>query len=101
VSPGSREGKARCGPARTAYPTSEPLQHNNPITCIQFSPDGHRCLSIAGLDAVRLWDVRDSPVPVPVWFCEFVEAVAGMRCNEHHDAAPDRRGPPQYFTETV
>src|SRR5262245_36031360 len=67
---------------------SEPLQHTGAITCIQFSPDGRRCLSIAGLDALHLWDVMDSPVLVPAWFCEFVEAVAGRRCNERHDAEP-------------
>jgi hypothetical protein len=40
------------------------------------------------LGALRLWDVTDSPVPVRVWFCGFVEAVAGRRCNKHHDAEP-------------
>jgi hypothetical protein len=40
------------------------------------------------VDALRLWDVMDSPVPVPLWFCDFVEAVAGRRCNQHHDAEP-------------
>jgi WD40 repeat protein len=85
---GSQDGVARLWDARTGYPLSEPLQHSGPITCIQFSPDGRRCLSIAGLDALRLWDVMESPAPVPGWFCEFVEAVAGRRCNERHDAEP-------------
>jgi WD40 repeat protein len=85
---GSQDGTARLWDARTGYPLSEPLQHKGAITCIQFSPDGRRCLSIAGLDALRLWDVMDSPVPVPLWFCEFVEAVAGRHCNEHHNAEP-------------
>jgi WD40 repeat protein len=85
---GSQDGMARLWDARTGYPLSEPLQHRGAITCIQFSPDGRRCLSIAGLEALRLWDVMDSPVPVPAWFCELVEAVAGRRCNQYHDAEP-------------
>jgi WD40 repeat protein/serine/threonine protein kinase len=85
---GSQDGVARLWDARTGYPLSEPLQHAGAITCIQFSPHGRRCLSIAGLDALRLWEVMDSPVPVPPGFCEFVEAVAGRRCNAHHDVEP-------------
>jgi WD40 repeat protein/predicted Ser/Thr protein kinase len=94
---GSHDGVARLWDARTGYPLSEPLQHTGAITGIQFSPDGRHCLSIAGSDALRLWDVTDSPVPVPVWFCEFVEAVAGRRCNERHDAEPVSRESLQAF----
>jgi WD40 repeat protein len=96
---GSQDGVARLWDARTGYPISEPLQHNGAITCIQFSPDGRRCLSIASLDALRLWDVTDSPTPVPVWFCEFVEAVAGRRCNAHHDVEPVSRESLQPFRQ--
>ncbi len=85
---GAQDGVARLWDARTGYPISEPLQHTGPITDIQFNPDGRHCLSVAGSDALRLWDVMDSPVPVPLWFCEFVEAVAGRRCNEHHEVEP-------------
>jgi len=96
---GSHDGVARLWDARTGYPLSEPLQHTGEITCIQFSPDGRRCLSIASLDALRLWAAMDSPVPVPLWFCEFVEAVAGRRCNQHHDAEPVSRESLQAFRQ--
>ena len=96
---GSNDGVARLWDARTGYPLSEPLQHAGEITCIQFRADGRRCLSIAGSDALRLWDVMDSPVPVPEWFCGFVEAVAGRRCNEHHDAEPVNRESLQTFRQ--
>ncbi len=98
---GAQDGEARLWDARTGYPIGEPLQHSGPITGIQFSPDGRRCLRIAGSDALRLWDVMDSPVPVPLWFWEFVEAVAGRRCNEHHEVEPVSHESLQPFRQKV
>jgi WD40 repeat protein/serine/threonine protein kinase len=96
---GSQDGVARLWDARTGYPLSEPLEHAGPITCIQFSPDGRRCLSIAGSDALRLWEVIDAPVPVPAWFCGFVEAVAGKRVNARRDVEPVGRESLQTFRQ--
>jgi len=56
-------------------------------------------LSIAGSDALRLWDVMDAPVPVPAWFCGFVEAVAGERLNARRDVEPVRRESFQPFRQ--
>jgi WD40 repeat protein len=78
---GSQDGTARLWDAHTGYAVSEPLLHLGPVTCVQFSPDGKRCLSIASRDALRVWPVVEVPVPVPPWFTEFVEAVAGKRLN--------------------
>ena len=33
-----------------------------------------------------------APVPVPPWFCDLVEAVAGKRLNANSDAEPLSRG---------
>ncbi len=33
----------------------------------------------------------EAPVPVPAWFCGFVEAVAGKRLNARRDAEPVSR----------
>jgi WD40 repeat protein len=96
---GSKDGVARLWDARTGYPLSEPLQHAGAITGIQFSPDGRRCLSIAANDALRIWEVVEPPVPAPDWFCDFVEAVAGRRCNEHHDTEPVSRESLQAFRQ--
>jgi hypothetical protein len=65
---------------------SEPIQHAGPVTDIQFSPDGRLCLSIASLDSLRLWELTEPPLPVPAWFCEFVEAVSGKRINARREA---------------
>ena len=98
---GSKDGVARLWDAATGYALSEPLRHPGAITGIQFSPDGRRCLSIAGNDALRIWDVVDPPVPAPDWFCGFVEAVAGRRCNEHHDTEPVSRESLQSFRQRL
>jgi hypothetical protein len=96
---GSHDGVARLWDARSGYPVSEPLRSKGKITCIQFSPGGRRCLSIADSDALRLWDVMDPPVPVPAWFCGFVEAVAGKRLNARRDAEPVGREALQSFRQ--
>jgi eukaryotic-like serine/threonine-protein kinase len=82
---GSQDGTARLWDARTGYSVSDPVKHSGRVTSIQFSPDSRRCLSIANSDALRVCDVTDVPVPVPAWFCDFVEGVAGCRLNERKE----------------
>jgi WD40 repeat protein len=96
---GAVDGVARLWDARTGYPLSEPLPHSGGIAGIQFSPDGRRCLSIASREALHLWDVTVPPVPVPTWFCGFVEAVAGKRLNARRDAEPVSRESLQPFRQ--
>ena len=55
---------------------------------IHFSPDGRRCMGLAAQNSLRVWDVLEPPVPVPTWFCEFVEAVSGKHVNAHHEVEP-------------
>jgi WD40 repeat protein len=82
---GSEDGIARLWDAQTGYALSEPLVHAGEITCVQFSADGRRSLSIAGSDALRLWDVVNVPVPVPSWFCDLVDAIAGRHLKADRD----------------
>jgi WD40 repeat protein len=96
---GSHDGVARLWDAHSGYPVSEALRSKGKVTCIQFSPDGQRCLSIADSDALRLWDMMVPPVPVPDWFCGFVEAVAGKRLNARRDAEPVGREALQPFRQ--
>jgi eukaryotic-like serine/threonine-protein kinase len=79
---GSREGVVRLWDATTGYPLSEPLKHADSISCIQFSPDGRQFLTAADADGVRLWEVTEPPLPAPSWFCDFIEAIGGMRLSE-------------------
>lgn len=96
---GSTDGVVRLWDASTGYPLSEALQHRDSIADLQFSPDGRYFLSAADADALRLWDVTRPPVPVPSWFCDFVEAVGGMRLGQSRDAEHFSRDSLQTFRQ--
>ena len=40
---------------------------------------------------LRIWNLLTPPVPVPSWFCDLVEGVAGKRLNVNRDAEPESR----------
>ena len=82
---GSKDGVVRLWDAATGYPLSESLQNGGSINVVEFSPDGRRFLSFADKDALRIWDVVIPPVPVPSWFCDLVEAVAGKRLSANRE----------------
>lgn len=96
---GSRDGVARLWDSATGYPVSEALQHGDAISCLQFSPDGRHFLSAADVDALRVWEVPQPPVPVPAWFCDFVEAVGGMRMDSRRNSAHCGRDSLQAFRQ--
>jgi len=85
---GCQDGTARMWDALTGYAVSEPFHHDGQITGIQFSPDGKSCLSIGNSDAFRLWEVTDSPSPVPSWVCDLAEGIAGRRFNDRGEREP-------------
>jgi WD40 repeat protein len=94
---GSQDGTARLWDARTGYSVSDPVKHSGRVTSIQFSPDSRRCLSIASSDALRVCDVTEVPVPVPGWFPDFVESVAGVRLNERKERESVPSGALEHF----
>jgi WD40 repeat protein len=67
---------ARIWDPETGLPMSEPITDDS-VGRLMFSPDGRRLLTF-GSEA-RLWDAIVPPTPVPLWFCELVEAVSGFR----------------------
>jgi len=83
---GSMDGLVRLWDASSGYPLSEPLHNGGRINAIEFSPDGRRFLSLADKGALRIWDIVTPPVPVPSWFCDLVEAVAGKHLTAARDA---------------
>jgi hypothetical protein len=77
VATGSDDRTVRLWDSDSGLPMSEPLAHPGPVARLAFSPDGQRLLTFGGES--KLWDVIEAPTPVPGWFCELVEAVAGFR----------------------
>jgi hypothetical protein len=77
VATGSDDRTVRLWDPKSGLPMSEPLAHSGLVGRLAFSPDGQRLLSFGG--EVRVWDVVVAPTPVPEWFCDLLEAVAGFR----------------------
>ena len=82
------DGIVRLWDASSGHPLSEPLENEERINVVEFSPDGRRFLSFADKGALRIWDVVTPPVPVPSWFCDLVEAVGGKRLAASGEAEP-------------
>ena len=78
---GSADGTARIYDSQTGQPTGEPLKHELPVTTASFSPDGKWVLTASGNNAF-VWQMLSATGPVPVWFTELAEAVAGQRLDE-------------------
>lgn len=78
VATGSLDGMARLWDATSGLPRSEPLLHESGVLRVSFSPEGQRLLTFGGGRA-RLWQVLRAPAPVPPWFPELIEAIAGQR----------------------
>jgi WD40 repeat protein/serine/threonine protein kinase len=85
---GADDNTARLWDAQTGYPIGEPVLHTNQVTAVEFTRDGQRFLSISKFGCVRIRAAAMAPVPVPPWFCDLVEAVAGKRLNANGDAEP-------------
>ena len=53
------------------------------MTSACFDPTGQR-IAMGTFDQVaRVWEVPPIPVPVPAWFIELAEGVAGLRLGTH------------------
>ena len=48
-----------------------------------FDPTGQRIATGTLDQAARVWEVPPIPVPVPAWFIELAEGVAGVRLGTH------------------
>ena len=77
VATGSDDLTVRLWDPQSGLPMSEPLPHPGFLGRLAFSRDGQRLLTFGGQP--KLWDVLIAPTPVPTWFCDLVETVAGTR----------------------
>jgi WD40 repeat protein len=86
VATGSDDRTVRLWDPESGLPMSGPLEHSDALGRLAFSPDGHRLLSFGG--QVRLWDATEAQIPVPMWFCDLVEGLAGFRRREDGQLLP-------------
>jgi WD40 repeat protein len=86
VATGSDDRTVRLWDPETGLPMSGSLEHSDSVGRLAFSPDGHRLLTFGG--QVRLWDSIEAQTPVPMWFCDLVEALAGVRRREDGQLLP-------------
>jgi hypothetical protein len=75
----SYDNTARVWDARTGQPLAEPLRHAGFLLSAQFSPDGQWVVTASDDNTARVWDEPRPVVPVPLWFLDWAEAIAGRR----------------------
>jgi len=86
VATGSDDRTARLWDAESGLPLSDPLKHPGMLGRLAFSPDEKRLLSFGGES--RFWDVMVAPTPIPAWFSDLIEAVAGSRLGPDGETLP-------------
>ena len=77
----SEHGTAWLWDPETGHPVSEPLRHGGRVTSAAFSPDGSRVLTCSSDKGVRIYEITQSPLPVPEWLPDLAEAVAGQHID--------------------
>jgi WD40 repeat protein len=74
-------GAGRIWDSGTGRPLSEWLRTRAPFGAV-FDPDRAHVIMGATNGIVGVWHLPDLPLPVPEWFPEFAEAMAGIRLTE-------------------
>jgi WD40 repeat protein/tRNA A-37 threonylcarbamoyl transferase component Bud32 len=73
--------------ARSGQRLQELFYHDATVFKAEFSSDGRRILTCSDDGTARIYDAPTPPLPVPDWFIDFIETVAGQKL--------DKRGAPQ------
>lgn len=76
----AREEGIRVWDAHTGQPVSEPMRHKGDGGSASFTPDGRYVLTTK-YEGTLVWPTTFVSEPIPAWFPELVEAVAGQRLN--------------------
>ena len=71
-------GLMRVWDANTGRPLSEWLTTKSPFG-VSFDPINGRVIMGSKEGTLQIWDIPEAPIPVPEWFPEFAEALAGIR----------------------
>ncbi len=81
---GTWNSQARLWDAATGRPLTEWLETGRKqVTSACFDPTGQRIATGTFDQVARVWEVPPIPVPVPAWFIELAEGVAGVRLGAH------------------
>lgn len=75
---GGWNGRVRLWDTDSGEALTEWLELGGPIATASMEPSGEG-FAAAAAGGVRLWHWPEPPAPVPPWFPEFAEAVAGLR----------------------
>ncbi len=84
----SQDRTARIWDATTGLPVSVPMSHAGTVNAASFRPDGRSVLTAGEDRRVKAWPF--DPEPLPAWFLDFAEILAGCRL--------DATGAPSYRT---
>lgn len=78
---GGWNGLVRVWDATTGQPLTEWLYAGGKLAALSFDSTGERIATGADGGFARVWALPLAQAPVPGWFLDFAEAVAGMRLN--------------------
>jgi WD40 repeat protein len=92
IATGAYDKTARVWDTLSAQPITEPLRHVANVVSVSFSPDGHWLVTgqeLRGRIAEEqpgkhalIWEIPQTPLPIPSLLVELAEAVAGLRVSE-------------------
>jgi len=76
------DGAVRVWDSHSGLALTEPLRHEKAVTDVCFDPEGDRVASASADGTVRVWEVPAVPMPVPSWWLDIADALAGQRFNQ-------------------
>ena len=79
----SKDGTVQLWDAATGLKLSDPFRHTDRVISARFSFDGRQAITASMDQTAKIWEVPMATAPIPSWFPELAEAVAGRRLN--HD----------------
>ena len=77
------DGFCRIWDAHSGLLKFEPFRHETAVECAEISPDGRHLIAASATSAF-LWKLPQATVPLPDWFLELAESLAGSRLDDRN-----------------